>query len=296
MVFALLPFGVRAQDSTNSTASAGVSTNSVVLYTNVLFSTNIVISTNIIVSTNVVISPRKTVDATNAPAKKEPVTKAPALLAKPQWESTLAFGMTVTKGNSDTILLDSAFKTHRLNLTNEVTALIEGTYGKNDSVKNNETLHGLVQYNHLFTEHLYGYLLTDGFHDAIANIYYRLTVSPGLGYYFIKEKNRTLGVEAGPSFVYEKLDGEYKTYSAARGAERFDQKIDDHTHIWQSAEILPQVDELRNFIVNAELGIETALSKRISLRVVLQDNYVNEPAPGRKKNDVKLISGLTYKF
>jgi len=295
MMFALLPFGLRAQDSTNSTAVAGASPNSAMLYTNVMLSTNIVISTNIVVSTNVVISPQKMVATTNAPAKKL-ATQAPSLLSKPEWESTLAFGMTVTKGNSDTILMDSAFKTHRLNLTNEVTAMIEGTYGKNDSVKNNETLHGLVQYNHLFTERLFGYLLTDGYHDAIANISYRLTVSPGLGYYFIKQKSRTLAVEAGPSFVYEKLDGEYKSYSAARGAERFDQKIDDHTHIWQSAEILPQVDDLRNFIVNAELGVETALSKRLSLRVVLQDNYVNEPAPSRKKNDVKLISGLTYKF
>ena len=56
------------------------------------------------------------------------------------------------------------------------------------------------------------------------------------------------------------------------------------------------MDKFDNFLVNAEIGAEALLTKTLSLRITVLDNFVNEPAPGRKDNDVKLISGLVYKF
>lgn len=227
----------------------------------------------------------------NASKSIAAVTKKP-----PLWESTLSFGLTLTRGNSDTMLMDSALKSHRNDLTNEVTLSIEGTYGEDHSVKNNESLHGIGQYNHLFTDRFYAYGRGDGFHDDIADLTYRFTLSPGIGYYFIKKKETTLAVEAGPSCVLEKLDGSRENYAAARLAERFQKKWDDHARLWENVEFLPQFDKGNNFLVNAEIGVETPLSKRLSLSVVAQDNYINVPAPGRERNDLKLISGLTYKF
>ncbi len=69
-----------------------------------------------------------------------------------------------------------------------------------------------------------------------------------------------------------------------------------NARVWQSLELLPQVNELDKYLVNAEIGIEAAISKKISLQAILQDTYANQPAPGRKANDLKLISGLKYKF
>jgi hypothetical protein len=58
------------------------------------------------------------------------------------------------------------------------------------------------------------------------------------------------------------------------------------------------VDKFNNYILNAEVGVEAALNKssNLSLRSVLQDAYVNIPAPNRLKNDLKLITSLVYKF
>lgn len=214
----------------------------------------------------------------------------------PLWDSSLSFGLTLTRGNSDTILTDAGFKAHRNNLTNEMTLSLEGTYGEDHSVKNNESLHGIGQYNHLFTDRIYGYTRGDGFHDDIADLTYRFTISPGIGYYFLKDKETMLAIEAGPSCVLEKLDGARENYAAARLAERFQRKWDDHTRIWENVEFLPQFDKGNNFLMNAEVGVEAPLTKRISLSVVLQDNYINLPAPGRLHNDMKLVSGLVYKF
>jgi putative salt-induced outer membrane protein YdiY len=215
---------------------------------------------------------------------------------KSSWESSISAGLSLTKGNSDTLLTTVAFKTRKKTGDNEFAFGADGSYGENDSVKNNETLHGVGQFNHLFSDRFYGYLNAEGLHDGIADLQYRFTFSPGAGYYFLKETNTTLAVEAGPGLIFQRLGGVDTTYATLRLAERFEHKLDNGARVWERAEFLPQVNKLGNFLVNAEIGAEAALTKTLSLRVTLQDNFINQPAPGRKSNDVKLISSLVYKF
>jgi putative salt-induced outer membrane protein len=215
---------------------------------------------------------------------------------KPVWESSLSAGFSLTKGNSDTLLTTGAFKTRRQAAKNEFMFGLDGAYGESDSVKNNETLHGVSQYNRLFTERFYGYLNAEGLHDGIADLQYRFTFSPGAGYYFVKTTNTIFAGEFGPGLITQRLGGVDTTYSSLRLAERFEHKVNDGARIWQKAEILPQVDKLNNYLVNAEVGAEALFTKTLSLRITVLDNYVNEPAPGRKDNDVKLISGVVYRF
>jgi putative salt-induced outer membrane protein YdiY len=222
------------------------------------------------------------------------VTAVPA--NKPAWESSISAGLSLTKGNSDTLLTTAAFKTRRKITENEFMFGADGSYGENDSVKNNETLHGVGQFNHLFSDRFYGYLNAEGLHDGIADLEYRFTFSPGAGYYFLKETNTMLAGEAGPGLIVQQLGGVDTTYATLRLAERFEHKLANGARVWEKAEFLPQVNKLGNFLVNAEIGAEASLTKTFSLRVTLQDNFINQPAPGRKSNDVKLISGLVYKF
>jgi hypothetical protein len=46
----------------------------------------------------------------------------------------------------------------------------------------------------------------------------------------------------------------------------------------------------------AEIGVEAALTKSFSLKTFLDDSYLNQPAPGKLKNDAELIAALSYKF
>ena len=45
-----------------------------------------------------------------------------------------------------------------------------------------------------------------------------------------------------------------------------------------------------------EAGIDTAISKHLSLRLVFQDMYASRPAAGKKQNDMRLMAGASYKF
>lgn len=224
------------------------------------------------------------------------LAQAPAPEKKPGWDTSAALGFTLTRGNSDTLLFTGNIITGKKWDNDEARLGADATYGENDGEKNAESLHGFGQYNHLFSERGFGYVRLDALHDAVADVEYRFTLGPGAGYYFIKKENTKLSGEVGPAFVYEKQGDETTGYFTLRLAERFDQKVNERVKIWQSLEILPQVDDFDNFIVNGEVGIESSLTTKLSLRAYIQDTFDHEPAPGRQKNDVKLVTALAYKF
>lgn len=220
--------------------------------------------------------------------------KVPAKTNK--WETSAAAGLTLTKGNSDTLLATISIVSLRKWERDEVSLGADGAYGETTGLKTTEAAHGFAQYNHLFSDRFYGYARADLLHDSIADVEYRLTVGPGVGYYFIKNPTTRLSLEGGPSLIWEKQGGREKTYLAGRLAERFEHKLSDHAKVWQSAEYLPQLDDLNNYLLIGEVGAEASLTQKFSLRAYLQHYYDNEPSPGRRKNDTKLVAALAYKF
>lgn len=220
------------------------------------------------------------------------------------WQSSIAAGATLTRGNSETFLGTLSGATGKKWDQNEVALGADAAYGttKNQATGHNdttaETLHGFGQYNRLFNERLYGYGRVEGLRDAVADIKYRLSLSGGAGYYFIKTKATQLSSEVGPGFIVQRLGTNDQAYATLRLGEKFNQALSDRSRLWQTAEILPQVDDFNNFIVNFEIGVEADLnsSKSMSLRVYLDDTYNNVPAAGRKKNDLKLVAAVAYKF
>lgn len=224
----------------------------------------------------------------------------------PPWDASAAIGFTLTRGNSETLLFTGNIQAAKKWGKNEVNLGLDGVYGENNGDESAESVRGFGQYNRLFSERAFGYLRFEALHDGIANIDYRLTVSPGAGYYFIKSTNTTLRAEVGPGYIYERdgdatVNGVFfpahtRDYITLRLAERFDHKFNDRVKIWQSIEYLPQVDRFSNYIINGEIGLETAMTKHLSQATFLQDTYHSEPAPGREENDLKLVAAIKYKF
>lgn len=216
---------------------------------------------------------------------------------KPQWETSAALGFTLTQGNADTVLATASLLSLKKWEVHELSAGINGSYGEVDSVKNNEMARGTVQYNRLIgASDSYFFGKADLLHDSIADVEYRLSLSAGYGYYFIKNDKMTLSAEVGPGYIFEKLGSGEDDYLTLRAGQRFEYKISDRARIWQHVEYLPQVAEFGNFLLVGEIGVESDLTEKMSLRVSLQDNYDNEPAPGRKANDLRLVTGIGYKF
>jgi putative salt-induced outer membrane protein YdiY len=236
----------------------------------------------------------------------------PAEEKKPLWETTANVGIALTRGNSENFLATAGINTQRKWSRDEVFMGAAAAYGTTTVEETNPTpppatrevdnrtesyAKGFVQYNHLFTPRFYVGIRGDALNDEIADVHYRFTLSPLAGYYFIKNPQTTFSGEAGPSWIVEKVgDSGARGYLGVRAGERFEHKFKNGARVWEAADITPEVENWENYVVNAEIGVEAPITKKLLARAVLQDTYDHQPAPGREKNDLKLIAGLAYKF
>ncbi len=267
----------------------GLSAFPALAQTNIYTVTNVVtvLVTNLVTVTNVV---------ANAPAATPATPATVDMVKKYPWASSLSTGLTLTRGNSHSLLFSADIETKKKTPDNEYSLGASGAYGSQNSVQNINNYGAFSQWNHLFTDRFYGYARVDALRDVIADLDYRFNVGPGAGYYFIKGTNTTLSAEAGAGYQDEHLGGIYDSFATARLAENFEHKFNERARLWEKAEILPQVDKFENYAVNFEIGIEASITKSFSLKTYLDDNYQSEPAAGHYRNDVKLVSGIAYKF
>ena len=108
--------------------------------------------------------------------------------------------MTLTRGNSETALFTAEFLAAKKTPVNEYSFGITWAYGNNKSTETINNYKAFGQWNHLFNERLYGYLRADAVRDHVADLDYRFTIGPGVGYYFIKDSMTYLAGEAGVAF------------------------------------------------------------------------------------------------
>lgn len=220
------------------------------------------------------------------------------------WDKTISIGFNLTEGNSDTLLLNANAKASRDYENNVWLFELDGNYGESDSPDpddpsapspketTQEDATANAEYQRLLTERFYAGFGTKVKYDDIADIDYRVTLKPVLGYYLIKDEDIKLSVDVGPGYIFEKVGGIKDDYFAPRVSDRFEWKISETSKLFQTAEYIFDVSDSENYQVVGEAGIESAINSWLSLIVKAKDEYDNQPAAGKERNDFSLISGL----
>lgn len=231
------------------------------------------------------------------------------------WQTTAGANLGLTSGNSETFTAGLSILSLKKWDKNELALNADVNYGENTTksvvggklvgTKSTTTQNygAGLQYNRLVWDDR-GYLLgkVDGIQDRIAGVDYRLTLSPGAGYYFIKDKTYELSGEVGPGFVFEQLKGrKSESYVTLRAGEKFKWVISEHARLFQDAEFLPRVENFGDYVLNSSIKLEADLTPSMAMNITLRDTFRSRPAdfaPGiaRKKNDVQLTAGVSYKF
>lgn len=215
------------------------------------------------------------------------------------WVSQAAVGVNLTDGNSETKQLTIDFNGQRTEKPNEVIVGAGYAYGESAREGDDKTIDNgkaFGQYNRFMTENSYGFLRTEYSTDDIADVDYRVKVSPGMGYYLLQDEKNSIAMELWPAWVAEKVGGETDDAIVLRFAERGDHKLGDAVRVFHSLEYLPEFEDFGSYLLSGELGVDSSMSARLSLRVVLKDAYDSEPAVGRDKNDLTLTAGVVYKL
>lgn len=214
------------------------------------------------------------------------------------FKTALSLGLNLTDGNSETMQLNAALTTEGEKAgLGSLRAGGEANYGESTVAERSETT---IENARLFANikknlGARGFASLDGavLYDDIALIDYRATLGPGLGVFLVKNDRATLSVEAGPSYVWEKVAGATDDYLAMRFGQRLAVPLSATAKIWQSLDYLPTVDDFDAYLLTGEIGIEAKMTTRLGLRVVLQDKFDSLPAAGQEKNDLTLIAGIS---
>ncbi len=243
--------------------------------------------------------------AKNTAKAKDVVKESPA------FKTSLNAGLSLADGNSDTLAAHLTLITEgEKEGLGSVMAGLEVNYGESSvsssvtdeatgettvTEANEKTVENATAYaNVKKTLSPMTFASLDGsvFYDEVALVDYRAILTPGLGAYLVKNDKRTLTLEAGPSYVWEKVDGLSDDYLALRFAQRYTCQATETAKLVQSLEYIPEIVDFDNYLLTAEVGVEVAMNERLNLRVVLQDKYDSTPAAGADKNDLSLIAGI----
>ncbi|MEM6822475.1 MAG: DUF481 domain-containing protein, partial [Verrucomicrobiota bacterium] len=231
------------------------------------------------------------------PAAPEPASQPLSEKAKNIWDTEVAIGANLSRGNNDSHRVKGAVKGTRKTEVDRLILSLEAESGENEGSTTSEYIEGSADYRRDIHDRLFWYALLEGRRDAIADLDYRFTLSPGLGYKVIDEEKIQLSFEAGPAYVLEQLSGEDLEHSIrGRVGQELTWQITSYAKLFQSLEFLSNLQETGDWIVEAEVGVETSITDSFSLRFSVKDIYDNQPAAGRQENDMSLNSAIVYKF
>lgn len=217
----------------------------------------------------------------------------PAAAPTDEWVAALRFGFNYNSGNTDTSLLDFGATANREVGDDIYTFTAAHRIGEADSVTNVDASEAKADYKHLFTERLYAGLGLGWMRDEIADVQYRVTIEPKIGYFIFKDPTGfSLNLETGPGYIFEEVGDISDDYLAPFIGERLDYVISDTAKIFQHARITFSADSSDNYLVKAGAGIETTVTESLSLITGVELDYDNEPALGRKKDDVRVVTSL----
>lgn len=227
-----------------------------------------------------------------APACVEPA-KDPSI-----WDKSVLFGLNYTDGNTKTTNINLGGKVARDYENNAWRFQADYNYGAaadnaNDPrVENKNNFRAVGDYRRILENDWFAGGGTAFAHDEIADLKYRVIVSPSAGRYLIRDENTKFSLEAGPSYVWEKLGEVDSNFAAARVADRLELTLTPTSKIYQFFEYLISFDDASQYLFNAEIGIESALNSYLSLVLSVKDYYINQPAEGNVPNDVVTITAL----
>ena len=223
----------------------------------------------------------------------------------PRWLISIAFGGSLTSGNSDTLGLNLAIGSEKKTERHEFALGAMGSYGETDSETSTETGSLFFNYKRMLGS---SYIFSDSelFHDKIALIQYRFTTALGWGHYVVDNDRTKLGLEVGAAYIREdfedppeedlvdQLDAENTV--ALRVAQTFEHQLSETAKIWQSLEYLPEFSDFDNYLLNATTGIEAAINSTLSLRFSIENRYNSQPPYGSKRNDLVSVAAVAIRL
>ncbi len=214
-----------------------------------------------------------------------------------RWSADVKASVNGSQGNTETFALGAAAEAVRETDDDRLRfggTIARASQDREDIVKNTRG-YGYYDY-HLGAHWDLGGLVTLEY-DHFKDLDLRTLVGGGPGYRFIDTKTMLFKVRAGLAYVNENFgEAEDRDYVTAVVGDEFRWKISEHQSFYQLLDVYPSLENGKDVLLHAEVGFQQTLLASVFLELAVIDDYDNEPADGRKKNDLRYLVSLGYKL
>jgi len=221
-----------------------------------------------------------------------------------KWTGSVSAGAILTRGNTYTDQFHLAFDLARRAEVDRITASGSYNFGREKDPSTGDKItsvdNSMLQgkYDHFINgTKLYAFANATFAKDRIQDLNLRFVPGVGLGYQWVESPTFNFNTEAGVSWIYE----DYSTQEtneefALRLAYHLDKTINAKVKFIHNLEYLPSLEDGTKFLVNADAGVRTELTKSLFLEAKLEWTFNSAPAPDKNKGDLKYILAVGWTF
>jgi putative salt-induced outer membrane protein YdiY len=222
------------------------------------------------------------------------------------WAGYYDLGIAATTGNSESLSITNALTAARVTSNDKISfygneiyakGLVGDTYGLTA-----QSLKGGWLYNRNLSKRTFLSVFDDYVNDKFQDLKFRGVFGGGAGFHAIATDRTKLDLAAGFSLDHESYNENLAPAGSAPYMTRNTGevywgddlifKINKGSIFTQSFRMFNNISDTGQYRVNFNLGTVTKISKWLSWQMTASDNYITDPAPGRKTNDLLISSGI----
>jgi putative salt-induced outer membrane protein YdiY len=270
------------------------------------------IGDNIVVATlaaGTVEAPKASVTALRSPAEQAAYEKSLHPGLAEGWTGGLNVGFALTRGNSQTKNLNTAFTAVRKGAHDKLRLYANSIFATNDLPgvdphTTANTIGGGARYDHDFTRRVFAFVNADFYHDELQTLDLRTILGGGIGLHAIKSDTTTLDLLAGVNYTHESYsvafdppaDDKSRSLAGLTLGDEFMHKLGKSTVLTQNLYFYPDLTNTGEYRGTFNFGTVTKINKWLGWQNSFVDVYVSQVPPGKKKNDIQLSTGLAFSF
>ena len=216
-----------------------------------------------------------------------------------KWESSFAFGLNGTGGNSQNADLNLNIDATRKTDFGTTDLTFSYFYSESNLVTSTDRIFSKLRHEHnLANPNLSWYFSGTAEWDPFTGYDYRLASHSGCGWLLFDDPLRTLKTRTGFGTSRE-FGGDLNDWvPELQFGMDWERKLSERTKVYAMVDYYPDWDDFVRYRVNTKAGIETMLdpSLGLSLRTFVLNRYNSTPDPGYQANDVDYGLSLAFDF
>lgn len=243
------------------------------------------------------------------PLRAETAETAPAVAPGPDpdghWRASLALGVSLSSGNSRSSSLSLNGEASRVSDDDRLFLGAKALSAHSDGNTTGELWKLSARGETRLGERGFGTASLEAEHDAVAQISLRVVPSLGLGWRLVDGEDHKFNVSLGVAYPYEDYSEPRQVGDDQRLHDQYFTPIlsEDSQHrfgtgvtLRQRLVLTPNPHRDGELRADFDSALQVALSARLALNIGLTLRYDTAPAPGLRRTDTLLITGLALKF